>query len=188
MRKRMGWGVSACSQFEEKQDVERLQGDRLHGEEIAGQHLCPVVVQKGPPRAAPALRGRQQMVPAHHVGHRAWIQRVTQLEQLAVDLVIAHPWIFPRQSHNQPFQTSLQPRASAWVGLPERPLATYEVAMPLEKGLRLNKNQTCPHLLMQRSTSGFEFACQGDQHELLWQAQPMLPLALALQDAQLLAQ
>ena len=60
--------------------------------------------------------------------------------------------------------------------------------MPLEQRLRLNQDQTRSQPFMQSVALRFDLARQGDQHQLLRQSQPMFPLALSLQDAQLLAQ
>lgn len=83
-----------------------------------------------------------QMVPLHHIAHRAWIQRVAQLEQFTVDLVKAQPGILSRQPNNERFQLSIQSRPSAFAGLAEAPLATHQLPMPLLHRLGLDQHQT----------------------------------------------
>src|SRR4051812_47125264 len=116
-------------QFDEKQDVARLQGDRFHSEASAGEQLCPVTVQKGPPETALSLRGRRQMMPAHDVAHGAWIQAIAQFEQLAVILAMPHPGILVREPYYQRFQFGIESRVSPFVRLAKGPFTAYQVAM-----------------------------------------------------------
>src|SRR5260221_14293020 len=85
---------------------------QLDGEEIAGEHLGSIVVQKRPPGTATALGSRWQMMPSHDIPHGTAIDFTVQLQQLALDFVITHPGVLACQTENESFQVRLKPGTS----------------------------------------------------------------------------
>src|SRR5260370_23296730 len=75
-----GAGVqpARCTRLEpismKNRTIDRLQPDGFDGEEIAGQHLLSVMLEKGPPRTATALGSRRHVMAAQDVAHGGRIE------------------------------------------------------------------------------------------------------------------
>ena len=86
--------------FNEEQDVQRLECDGFHGEEIAGEQCVFVVVQKREPvgRAFPDWNGQNSMT-SQNLPDSLMANVAPQLLQLTFDFVVA-PLIFACQTED----------------------------------------------------------------------------------------
>ena len=111
-------------------------------------------------------------MPLHDIPHGAAIQRIAQLEQLALDLVKTQAWIFARQANNQRFQFRFDPRPSIELWSLERPFSPHELPLPLQQCIWLDQQYT----LLERGVKTLGYASesvrQHNQHQLFRSGQP----------------
>src|SRR5260221_1981136 len=70
---------AACVQLDKEQHVHRMQEERVHGEEIAGQNLLPIVGHQMPPAdRALALWRWKDAVPFQDIGNRLLTDGIAQ--------------------------------------------------------------------------------------------------------------
>ena len=175
--------------LEEEQDVDRLQEERLDGEEVAGQELLPVPAQAGPPgvAASPALRGGRDVVPLEDVADGRAAEGVAQLAQLAVDPAVAPAPVLGGEPQDQGFQLGGHGWSASRARPRERPFPAHEVAVPAQHGRGLAQHQAAPERAAPGDQAG-ELGDQDGQGELLPAREPRRTPALPLQDAQLVAE
>ncbi len=78
----------------------------LNGEEIAGLHWCPLMVQERPPVAVhPVSLGRRQnVVTPPHISHGGNAHVIAQLVQFALDLFLPQAGISSARAHDRRFE------------------------------------------------------------------------------------
>jgi hypothetical protein len=138
---------AAACEFDEEEDVEAAQRDRLDGEEIASEHAHGLLAQEllparpRAPRRGPRVRVKQD------APDRARRDTQIELQQLASDPGVAPTRVLACEAQNELSHPTIDGRAAR--GSPRlRPLATDEFPMPAQKRLRRH-DQTAPAWLRQ---------------------------------------
>ena len=97
---------TTCPDFNEEQNLDRGETQRFDGEEIAGEELDTVMVEKSAPRkpAVRPLSGRGNAVAAQDITNRDGIGGMSQLEEFAADPFVAPAWVLLCHLQNQVLQ------------------------------------------------------------------------------------
>ena len=107
---------SPGAQFDEKEDVQSLQPDRLHGKEITRQELILVVGHKlAPTQRAVADRCWDDLMAVEYIANGRAGDLETQLEELALQFAISPAGILLGQTHNQVFKLGIESGSTALV-------------------------------------------------------------------------
>jgi hypothetical protein len=123
---------------------------------VGGQDLLRVLADELAPGALAAPRRRRQAMAAQHSANGEVGTAMTQLQQLTLDAAIAPARILPAEAQDQlvelagPCSIGLRRTASI-----SRPLATDQLAMPAEEGLRADQ-QSGPGWARQNPAQGAE--------------------------------
>ncbi len=167
----------------------RLQEERLDGEEVARQELGLLPAEEGAPGAGlpPAYGGGRHAVPPEHVADRGAPARVAELAQFALEAAVAPPRVLPRQLQEQLLDLVGEGRATAGLVTPAGPLATDQLAVPLQDGLRLEQQDAVVQSRPRAGGHVQQLAGQGREGELL-PAGEAGRRALALEQAHLVRQ
>lgn len=93
---------SPSTQFDKKEDVEGMQANGFHGEEIAGEHLASIVAEKRAPGAALplALRRWRNMTAFEDVSHTGSAEFKSQFLEFNLYLTVTPSWVLGSQPYN----------------------------------------------------------------------------------------
>jgi len=86
---------ATAAHFNEEEDVEPRQPDRVHGEEVGCQDLVGVLADELAPGPLAAARCRLQAMASEHLAHGEMGTPVAQLEQLPNDPSVAPTLVLP---------------------------------------------------------------------------------------------
>ena len=119
-------------EFDDEQDVEPGQADRLDGEEVTGQHPAGLSAQELRPARSAAARGRSEPVPAQDVPDRGRGHGDAELGAFAGDPLVAPPRVLPGHAQHQIDDRRIQ---SAPTAVPVRvgPAAPDQVPVPAQQ-------------------------------------------------------
>ena len=131
------------SHFNEEKNIQSLQAERFNREEIAGQDLMAIVVQKRAPRAGASftLRRGRNTVSTQDVTECGFTDGVTQLLQFALQLATT-PTVLVPQAKYQSFEFRIGSRTTAMIprrGV--RPFLAHQLAMPAQECIGLKQEQ-----------------------------------------------
>jgi hypothetical protein len=119
---------ATAGQLDEEQYVEALQRDRLHGEEVDGEHALRLRPQKRPPRDARALPGRADASLAQDLLDGRRRHSKAQTVDLASDPLIAPTRVLAGEAKHELADLAADWRTPGPSGV--CPAASNETAMP----------------------------------------------------------
>src|SRR5215472_4801518 len=168
---------STAADLDEEENVEPGQPDRVHQEEVTGQHLVGVLADELAPGALAATGSRRQVVATEHLADGEVGASITELEQLARDATVAPAFVLPGEPQDELVEIaagsrSLAPRSPPVGG----PLTADQLSVPAEQGLR--PGQECLPVLPGQK------AADGGQQETISRL-PAWPANLSLKDTEL---
>src|SRR5262249_51464157 len=125
---------AAALEFDEEEHVEAAQGERLDGEEIAGEYAGGLLAQKLRPARAGAPRRRPKPIGKQDPPDRARRHTQAQLQQLAGDPRVAPTGVLSCEAQDKLADAIIDGRTA---GPSTRlcPLPTHELPMPAQKRL-----------------------------------------------------
>ena len=155
---------SSGAQFDKEQNIQSLQPQSLHGEEITRQDLILVVGhQLAPTQRAVAHRCWDNLMPVEYIANGRAGDLETQLEEFALQFAISPAGIFFCQTHNQVFKLGIEPGSTALAPTRIGPLAPHQFTMPPEHRFGLKNPEDLLELLGRSVRMAFEFVDQNSQ-------------------------
>src|SRR5450756_1769898 len=119
-------------EFDEQQDVERLEPGSLDGEEVARDYPLRLSPEElGPGRSGPPRGGTESRGPEQGANGRG-SHPDPELTELAFNPHAAPPRVLPRDSEDEFTDLRIDPRPSRPTGLAVRPLLSHELAVPAD--------------------------------------------------------
>ena len=94
---------STSTEFDEEERIDCSQHDRFDGEEITGEHLVFVVIEKRAPGRITSNWSRRDTMSAKYGADRGLRYDIAQFEQFTFDLAIATARILSSDSHDELF-------------------------------------------------------------------------------------
>ena len=114
---------ATAPEFDEKEDVQRLQPSGLDGEEVTSNHLVFVVLEKGAP-TAPVLASFgcwRDTLSLQYIADGRAADVMSELAPLALDLAVAPSWVLLRQPQDQRLEFGTR-----WRTAPQRSFVMME--------------------------------------------------------------
>jgi hypothetical protein len=181
---------AAAPEFTEEQHVQRLQPSRFNGEEVTGNDLILVVVEKRAPPAPllAAFRGRRDTPSFEHVPDRRTPDVMPEFAKLALQLAIAPRRIFLREAQEQSDNVGSKRWSAQWGLLLEGPFSANKLAVPLQQGVGLDEEDDLAEPGARLRTHRGQFADEDEEDEFLPARQAGRMRLFPLKDAELLAQ
>src|SRR5215472_16870661 len=161
-----------------KKNVEPGCPDRVHQEEVTGQHLVGVLAHELAPGALAAARSRRQVVATKHLADGEVGASVTELKQLACDAAVAPTFVLPGELQDELVELAGSWSLAAGSSPVGGPLAPDQFSVPAEQRLGAGQ-QRLP------IRPGQE-AADGSQQEAVGRL-PAWPADLALEDTELVS-
>jgi len=171
---------ASAAYLHEEEDVEALEPDRLHREEVDRQELIGMLADKLGPGALATPRRRLEPVAAEDVADGAVGAAAAELEELALDPAIAPSRVLLGHLDDQLFPLGiLADSAASWPARVECPLPADQLAVPAQQRLRADQEGP-PDRTGKETAKGGE-----DQPVAVPEARPT---DVALEDADLMAE
>ena len=181
---------ATAPEFDEKEDVQRLQPSGLDGEEVTRNHLVFVVLEKSAP-TAPVLAAfgcRRDTLSLQYIADGRAADVMSELAQLALDLAVAPSWVLLRQPQDQGLEFGTRWRTAPQRSFLEGPFSTTELAVPFEQCLRFEQENNLTKPSTSRGRHRGQLSSQDDQGELLPAGNAWRAWLFALENAELLAE
>ena len=141
---------AACPDFNEEQNIDCVESQGFDGEEITGEELISVMIEKSAPRkpAVSPLWSRGNAMASQDVANRDGINAVAQLEEFAADPFVSPAQVLLCHLQNQALQVFGKRWTSRFVGISKCPFASDEFPVPTQNGFWAKDEEHIPQLLV----------------------------------------